>query len=311
MSSTKDLRVTRLTELEELLCSGDSDNEDTLQAEYEELDSVIVAFNAQLLEWSNAKEIGGVFAHVDHNGQACFVEGLVRKQDYGALEPENNEVFGTIIATEKGMSGSLKEYLACVRASIMQAEIIKNPRIGVVLLCQSLVLDVFYKKWSSHNYLEASLTSHTDALDKHGLEELLSSLCVAEKREKWQARLPSEPELLAFLLALDTNEIDELMAFCSSYALKLHFASADADSRYAALLGLLGTDVSSYWHPTADNFFNRLNKPLIFDALNHAGVDTKGLSDKTKKSELAAKAGDLIKQNRAWLPDVLTACTII
>ena len=100
--------------------------------------------------------------------------------------------------------------------------------------------------------------------------------------------------------------LGELMVFCSSYALKLHNPGGDADTRYASLCGLLDTDVATYWQPTAENFFNRLNKPLIFDALNHAGVDTGGLSDKMKKSELAARAGDLVKQNPNWLPGVLS-----
>jgi ParB family chromosome partitioning protein len=311
-ATTMDLWVVRLTELEDLLESGDSDNVEALQAEYNELDSVMDAFHAQLLEWGDIKKIGGVYTFVSPNGHANFYQGLLRKQDVAALESEDDAVSGSVsVTTEKGMSGSLKEHLACVRASIIQAEIIKNPRIGVVLLCQNLVLTIFYRSFSSFNYLDISLTSQADALGKQGLEALPSSLTVAGMHDKWQARLPNEAELLDFLLSLDALELDELMAFCSSYALKLHFASIDANSRYAAVVNLLGTDVSCYWQATAENFFNRLNKPLIFDALNCAGVDTDGLTDKLKKSELAARAGDRIKQNPAWLPEILATRPII
>jgi ParB family chromosome partitioning protein len=308
-ANTIDLWASRLGDLDKLLCSGESNNAHVLQAEYDELNSVIDSFNAQLLDWGNAKEIGGVFAYVDSNGQASFVEGLLRKQDSAALESE--EMSSTVNTTVKDMSGSLKEYLSSVRASVMQAEIIKNPRIGVVLLCQSLVLGTFYKSWSSYNHLDVSHTSHSATLDKHGLEDLQSILLVAEMRDKWQARLPDESELLAFLLKLDASEVDELLSFCSSYALKLHLTCGDANARYAALVGLLGTDVSSYWQPTANNFFNRLNKPLIFEVLNDAGIVADGLSDSMKKLDLAARAGDLIKQNPTWLPNVLTTPTLL
>lgn len=304
---------TRFDELENLLYGSDDsidDSGDALsseQSEYDELVAVMEKFQNGLKEWGDAKSVGGAYAYVDNNGQAAFIEGLVRKQDAAALEPDNNNVSCTVSTpTDKGMSGSLREYLACVRASIMQAEVVKNPHIGLALLCQSLVLSIFYRSWSSYNQLDASLSLHSDSLTKHGLEDLPSSLYISNARDKWQARLPDEANLLDFLLGLDALELGELMVFCSSYALKLHNPGGDADTRYASLCGLLDTDVAAYWQPTAENFFNRLNKPLIFDALNHAGVDTGGLSDKMKKSELAARAGDLVKQSPNWLPDVLS-----
>ena len=207
---------TRFDELENLLYGSD-DSIDALsseQSEYDELVAVMENFQNELKEWGDAKHVGGVYAYVDNNGQAAFIEGLVSKQDASALEPDNNDVSGTVATpTDKGMSGSLREYLACVRASIMQAEVVKNPHIGLALLCQSLVLNVFYRSWSSYNQLDASLSLHSDSLTKHGLEDLPSSLYISNARDKWQARLPEEANLLDFLLGLDALEL----GVCRSY----------------------------------------------------------------------------------------------
>lgn len=299
---------TRSAELEGLLESEDDHDEDSeLLAEYNELCKIMDSFTESLQSWGDVKQSGGVYAYVNNDGQAAFIEGLIRKQDVAALEPDDNSAAVTgATPPNNGMSGSLKEYLACVRASIMQAELVKTPNIGFAVLCHSFVVNTFYRRWSSQNQLDIALRLHSESLAKQGLEELPSSLYVSGARDAWQTRFPDdEADLLGFLLGLDTLELVELLVFCSSFALTLHTPDERAAGRYATLAGLLKTDVTSYWLPTSDNFFNRLSKPLIFDALNHAGVDIGDLSDKMKKTELAARAGDLIKQNPNWLPDGL------
>jgi ParB family transcriptional regulator, chromosome partitioning protein len=285
---------------EELTGNGFENTHEPQHTEYKELVAIMDAFQTGLKSWGNAKEYGGVYAYVDSQGEACFIEGLVRKQDGNDPETDNSMV------AEKGMPASLKEYLACVRSCIMQAEIVKNPRIGMALLCHSLVLGTFYRASSIYNFLDISVSSHSTALDKHDLGDIPSIDFLLALRDKWQARLPDEPELLTFLLTLECSEFDELMVFCSSYALTLHCCREDAQARYSLLTGLLGTNIANFWHPTATNFFSRINKTLIFDILNSAGINTNGLSDKMKKAELAVRAEALIKQNPDWLPDVLT-----
>lgn len=78
--------------------------------------------------------------------------------------------------------------------------------------------------------------------------------------------------------------------------------------------GLLGIDVAAWWRPTAANFFDKVTKPVMFDAL--AEIDGPALAvryDNAKKADLAATcekicAGDFIGEvstkqaARAWLP---------
>lgn len=77
---------------------------------------------------------------------------------------------------------------------------------------------------------------------------------------------------------------------------------------------LLGIDVAAWWRPTAANFFDKVTKPVMFDAL--AEIDGPALAaryDNAKKADLAATcekicAGDFIGEvstkqaARAWLP---------
>jgi ParB family chromosome partitioning protein len=301
---------TRQSELEDLFqtVEADSDEEAALSAELDQLNAVMAAFDGQRHEWGKVKEIGGVYAYVDTDGKAGFSEGLIRKQDVAKLGGSTDEsgANGEAVKKDNGIPTSLKEYLASVRASVVQAEIVKNPRIGVVLLCHQLVMNTFFNPWHSpYKYLDVSLAKHTDTLSKHGLEEMSSSTYLLALHEKLQGGLPSEDELLSFLLELSGDDIQGLTAYCVSYALRLHLVGKEPESRYADLVNLLGVDVASYWKPTAENYFMRLKKSQILQSLVDAGVDIEGLNENMKKGELAARAGDLIQSCPDWLPEGL------
>ena len=80
---------------------------------------------------------------------------------------------------------------------------------------------------------------------------------------------------------------------------------------------LLGIDVAAWWRPTAANFFDKVTKPVMFDAL--AEIDGPALAARygnAKKADLAATcekicAGDFIGEigtkqvARAWLPTAM------
>jgi ParB family transcriptional regulator, chromosome partitioning protein len=310
--ATVELWDTRQSELENLLQSvkSGSDEENTLSAEYDELNKVMAAFEERLLEWGDVKKIGGVYAYVETTGKAVFEEGLIRKEDFAKLRGDGDANGGKEegLTPDTGISTSLKEYLASVRASVVQAEIVKNPRVGVVLLCHQLVMNTFFKPWlTPYKYLDVTLNTHTDALSKHGLEDLPSSEYLMALHDKLQGRLPSEEELLSFILELTSEELQGLTAYCVSYSLRLHLLGKEADSRYADLVNLLGIDVSSYWKPTTENYFMRLKKSQIISSLVDAGVDVEGLDENMKKGELAARAGDLIQSSPNWLPEGIAA----
>lgn len=286
------------------------------QKEIEQLDEVMSAFHQGLLGWHDKKSYAGVYVALSSSGEPRIIEGLVKKEDVkkhkddkrnGVCDYQRSAADDNGDNTSHGvkLSNSLNEYLASVRASALQAELIKNQRIGLVLLCHSLTLTTFYRYWSAHNQLAIEVESHSDTLGKHSLEDLPSSVFISALFAEWQAKMPEEGGLLSFLLTLDDSELISLAVFCASFGLKLHACTDDSQIRYAVLSSLLGVKLTDYWQPTADNFFNRLNRPVIANVLSGAGVGTEGITDKMKKAEVAARAGDLIKQNPAWLPEIL------
>lgn len=293
--------------LEEALteaCENEDDEEaDRLNRESESLENSMEELRKTLIDYDSVKASSGVYLYVDAQGCVSKVEGLVEKS---SSQSEINDNSGkSSNESPKGMSGSLKEYLACARSSIMHNEIINNPKVGKVLVCHALVLSIFYKPWSSVKFLDLNLTSHTVFLEKHELNDMPSTSSIAERHEYWASQMPDEHELFTFLNGLDDAGLDELMSFCAGYGLRFYSPSEDVDSLYAILGQHLGTDIKQYWQPTATNFFNRLNKQLITESLCDAGIQIDSLNTSMKKCEMASKAEVLIKQNPDWQPLVL------
>lgn len=93
----------------------------------------------------------------------------------------------------------------------------------------------------------------------------------------------------------------------------------DTESAFANHLGRsLGIDVAAWWRPTAANFFKRVRKGVILDALTAiGGSDLKSRYANAKKGDLAEAAEKLCAGTSiveaevrakalAWVPDVMT-----
>ena len=80
---------------------------------------------------------------------------------------------------------------------------------------------------------------------------------------------------------------------------------------------LLGIEVANWWRPTFENFFNRVKKDVMLDALEEIGGPIlRGRYKDAKKTDLATTCGSLCngqgiveaeirEKASAWLPDAM------
>ena len=71
-----------------------------------------------------------------------------------------------------------------------------------------------------------------------------------------------------------------------------------------ALATAVNLDMLNWFTPAADNYFSRISKPQILEALREAKGTAPAPWEKLKKSELAAIAAREI-EGRNWLPEPL------
>lgn len=101
--------------------------------------------------------------------------------------------------------------------------------------------------------------------------------------------------LLAFLTARTVNAVTSKSAYGASRDAALH-----ADQ----LAISLAIDPSCWFVPTAENYFSRIPKDKILEALTEAGKDAGPARQGLKKAELA-KLADSELDGTGWLPKPL------
>jgi ParB family transcriptional regulator, chromosome partitioning protein len=117
--------------------------------------------------------------------------------------------------------------------------------------------------------------------------------------------------LWEWCLEQDQHTLLELLAFCAGCTVDVVTPKLDsASSRIAhinALSAALNLDMKQWFTPTAENFFRRVGRATIVNAIKEAtGKPSKRSWEKLKKSELAVLA-ERETAGTGWLPPALRA----
>jgi hypothetical protein len=107
------------------------------------------------------------------------------------------------------------------------------------------------------------------------------------------------------LMILEPAELDRIIAFAVASAVSLERKHAGLTAK---LLTALGFDMADHFTPTAENFFSRIPKALIIEALGEAGLLGSDAQRSTlgalKKADLAARAETEVRDTR-WVPALI------
>jgi ParB family transcriptional regulator, chromosome partitioning protein len=132
-----------------------------------------------------------------------------------------------------------------------------------------------------------------------------------QARESWGQRIPGTHDgLWQWCLEQDQSILLDLLTFCAACMVNAVQRKADTPDSprlgHARNLSLsLNFDMKAWFIPTADNYFSRVSKPQILDALAAARHQPPAPAwEKLKKAELAAIADREIA-GTGWLPDIL------
>lgn len=248
--------------------------------------------NERTYVWpEGAKDIAGVVITIDRDGEADIIRGLVRPEDVWS------ETRAAKAAKPKEpFSRALVLSLKAQRSAAISAEIAQRTDIALAAIVHALVADVFYVGDGLASAL--CITSHPSMPDEtcaHAFE-LLQQI-----RTAWDERLPGRSDALwDWCMAQEQSVLLDLLAFCTALSIN---AVTSEDSLFAKALGL---DMRQHFTPTAANYFGRVSKAQVIEALIEAKGTTAPAWSKAKKSELAAIAERELA-GTGWLPLPLRA----
>jgi ParB family chromosome partitioning protein len=279
---------------------------DALDEQAEEIQTQIAAIQEQQVPSfpADTKASCGVVVTIGHNGEAQLIYGLLRKadrsdEDATAAEP----------ATEHSQpySAVLVETLTVVKTVAIAAELSQQPVVALAAAVHALVLSQFgldLKLYGTRGSIQIS--TNQPNLSEAATSKAAQSL--EEQRNAWFARFPKTPQLLfGWCLEQDQQTLLGLLAFCT--ALSLNAVKTKNDSGASrlqhadAVATALNMDMRKWFTPTAENFFSKVSKTRILEAMTEAGkAPNSNAPAQLKKSALAGLAEKAIT-GTGWLPE--------
>ena len=310
-----------------------------------EIEAALDAFEDRPKHYDRAEiGRAGVFVGIGHDGRLSVDRGYVRPDDEapeggdtgvdgdgaqtpggdgqrtvisvgGEPEPQDDE--DDVV---KPLPERLVIELTAHRTLALRDALANNPHIAMTALLHKLVRDTF-QHVASPGCLEASVRHVFFPVQADDLKDSASAKFVDDRQEAWKADLPfgDDDALWERLDALDDASRMALLAHCVSFGVNALYEKAnpygagptvhgvqqrihEAD-RLARATGLNMVEVG--WRPTVDNYFGRVTKPRILDAVREAkGEETAQLIDHLKKPDMAKEAERLLADS-GWLPEPL------
>ena len=220
-------------------------------------------------------------------------------------------------------SAALIDELATQRRQILVAHLASDPGIAldltIFLMAQDLAFTSSYVR--DHSTLKASPAQMPIFAFRD--EASMASQTIEDQRQhldtSWVAHDTMTARFDAFR-ALDEEARGAWVAYSIAQTLEvtLNVPYGGRVNGFHDHLGrLLGIEVANWWRPTFENFFNRVKKGVMLDALEEIGGPIlRGRYKDAKKSDLATTCGSLCngqgiveaevrEKASAWLPDAM------
>ena len=220
----------------------------------------------------------------------------------------------------KPLPDRLISELTAERTLALQDAIAGNPQVAFGAVLHNFVLACLYYG-RSESCLTLNLTKVGFGFQPTGMKDSPAAVAIEARHAMWKDRLPqADRDLWDALQLLDANEQAELFAHCAAYSVNALYEVAPKydNGRISAhtverrlvhshvLARAVGLDmVASGWKPAADNFFGKVTKARILDAVTEGkGAETAALIDHLKKPDMAREAERLM-EGAGWLPEPL------
>ena len=179
------------------------------------------------------------------------------------------------------------------------------PDKGLATIVYALTLDIF----GTHHDTALKISGSTQSL--HRVEGSTAFQRLEKARETWGQRIPGAPDAFwQWCLEQDQAVLLDLLTFCAACMVnaiqqKTERANCARLEHAGLLASALNLDMKAWFTPTAENYFSRVSKPQIFEALKEARNQPPAPAwEKLKKAELAALA-ERETAGTGWLPDML------
>jgi len=130
------------------------------------------------------------------------------------------------------------------------------------------------------------------------IESEQSYRVLSDTRTAWLQQLSQEPDLWQWCVRQDQETLLRLLAYCVATSVNAVQTKADSDRNIRLqhadrLATTLGVNMTKWFTPDLNNFFGRITKPQMVEAMKEAGHTPDSASLSLKKAQLASIAAVL------------------
>jgi ParB family transcriptional regulator, chromosome partitioning protein len=285
--------------------SADDTRLDALAQRLEELEDKAYVWTPEQMAQA------GVIISLSPDGEPEVHCGLVRPEDAPATvapwEDAPNEAEGEEAPSPApSLPSTLVAELTARRTAALRATLAQSPDVALVAVTHALARRAFYRP-DSESCLQVTLT----ARHLRGIDESEGIAAFDDLHAQWATQLPGDAgELWNWCIRQTQDTLLALMAVCAAHAVDAVREKGTREdhprlSHADALANALGFDMHAWFQPTAANYFGRVKRDFITEALLEAGRPARTRTwAKMKKSDLAALAEREL-HGTGWLPKPL------
>ena len=240
-----------------------------------------------------SRAIAGVIISLGLDGEADIREGYVRPEDRREATKEADKSSIPKVKTG-GLPASLIESLTAHRSAALTAELMRRPDVALAALIATIVPKIFRLGHTNDSTLQINFSDQP----LHRVKGSPAEAVIMDASEKWSSILQHPEELFTWCLKWEQEETLQLLAYCVARTVDAvetktpHSARRMAFAENLALV--LNLDMEKWFKPTAENYFSKVSKAQILEAMQEAnGSIAPAWADmKKSRSRGACRAAD-------------------
>jgi ParB family chromosome partitioning protein len=260
--------------------------------------------------------IAGAFICLDHHGEPRIERGFVRAEDWkkasvgGNAAPDGNGETGR---TDQGkpLSEKLVAELTAYRTAGLRNALAEHSATALSAVVHALAAATFYAGSGKLTCLLIAPRVASLAAQVPDIDECPAMTAIAERHAAWERRMPEDAaQLWGFVARLDQAGQVQLLAHCASLTvnamhLPKHRTETAASAHADLLAETLSLEMTATWTPTVANYFGRVSKERIIEAVRE-GVSAEAAANIAGMKKLAmAEAAERRLAGTGWLPELL------
>lgn len=270
----------------------------------------------------------GCYVTMDYYGNVEIERGLVRPdeaEDEGEGEDGDESAEGDADEEEDGgmtaapqpeqrleptfkMPALLVQELTAQKTAAIRAELAHNPDVALAAVVHAMLVNLF-GNYGGNDYTCLEVTAKSERLETSIADPAACSGIVAldELKENYGHTIPGKPsDLLEWCLEQPTSTLLDLLAYAAAKTVNAvqhpHYERKSQRAHAERLAQALKIDMTQWYAPTGENYFGRISKAGLKQAVTEAAGEDFALGVPGMEKAKAVEYAERKIAGTGWLP---------